>query len=316
MQKTFRNSIMACFEKPNPIMENIKYICWQEEVCPTTGRHHWQTYVEFNNSYSLKKCQNLVGVKNCHIEARKGSPIEARDYCKKSESAVANTFEEFGVIPEVRKKCQGQRNDIALIKKLVDEGKNYNEIGKEYPNFIIKFSKGIKELIQIRDYELNNKFNKPLVFVIWGNAGSGKTKMIYEKHPPSDCYKLEAVNGDALNFDNYIGQKVLIIDDFYGWIKWGQLLNLLDGYPMKLNVKYGHAWKAWDYIYITSNVPWTDWYPSKHGAREEPDGSIYRHPLLDPLKRRIDYIVEKNRKVNEPVKEPKIISDDFLNIKK
>ena len=57
MAKSFRSSFMACYGKPNPDMTKIIYICWQEEVCPKTGRHHWQTFVRFKTKNSILALQ-------------------------------------------------------------------------------------------------------------------------------------------------------------------------------------------------------------------------------------------------------------------
>jgi hypothetical protein len=43
------------------------------------------------------------------------------------------------------------------------------------------------------------------------------------------------------------------------------MLRLLDGHPMKLNVKNGRAYKAWSKVYITSNVAPALWYNKELG---------------------------------------------------
>jgi hypothetical protein len=53
---------------------------------------------------------------------------------------------------------------------------------------------------------------------------------------------------------------VLLIDDFYGWIKYGFLLKVLDIYPLRLAVKGSHAYACWETVYITSNKAPETWY--------------------------------------------------------
>ena len=41
----------------------------------------------------------------------------------------------------------------------------------------------------------------------------------------------------TLWFDGYRGQKTLILDDFYGWLKYGDLLKILEGHPYRCQMK-------------------------------------------------------------------------------
>lgn len=292
-QKKYRNSCMALFEKPNFDMTKIIYACYQEEECPTTKRRHFQTYVEFKDSYNVKSCQKYVGVANCHIEKRQGEPEQAREYCRKSESKVGDFFEfgDFSKCPNFKNK--GKRNDLVKLADDIKSGKKLDELD---PVMIIKYSKGIKELKAIVDKKKNKKWKEPEVFLIWGDAGAGKTKMIFDKEGEDNCYKLDKCKNEVW-FDGYDGEKVLIIDDFYGWIPWCQLLNFLDGYSLKLQVKSSHTWKGWEKVYITSNKHYTEWYPSK--ATEDD---------LEPLTRRIKYELKVERPKGQKVRQPKKIN--------
>ena len=59
----------------------------------------------------------------------------------------------------------------------------------------------------------------------------------------------------------YMGEKTVLIDDFYGQIPFAELLNILDGHRLQLNVKGSHAYAAFDTVIITSNESPLDWYP-------------------------------------------------------
>lgn len=64
-------------------------------------------------------------------------------------------------------------------------------------------------------------------------------------------------------WDGYDGHEDVIIDDFYGWLKWSFLLNLLDRYPLMLPNKGGYCECKIKRIIITSNKSPEEWYPSK-----------------------------------------------------
>lgn len=94
--------------------------------------------------------------------------------------------------------------------------------------------------------------------VLWGISGSGKTRYVFDKFGPLNVYKLN--NYDNLWFDGYNNQKILLIDDFYGNIKYWLLLNLLDKYHTNIPIKGGFKVSNWNKIFITSNEHWEYWY--------------------------------------------------------
>jgi len=110
------------------------------------------------------------------------------------------------------------------------------------------------------------------VSVHWGRTGTGKTKGVFDdvEARGETLYKLDSAN--TLWWDGYMGEKNLLIDDFYGWIKFGTLLNILDIYPLRLDIKGGFAYAAWTRVYITSNKIWQEWYKElsheQHAALE------------------------------------------------
>lgn len=61
-------------------------------------------------------------------------------------------------------------------------------------------------------------------------------------------------------FDGYEGEPRLVIDDFYGWIKYGMLLRILDGHQFRGEVKGGHIYGHWTTVIITSNKRPDEWY--------------------------------------------------------
>lgn len=54
---------------------------------------------------------------------------------------------------------------------------------------------------------------------------------------------------------------MILFDDFYGQIKLGVMLRLLDHYICRLPVKGAFSYANWTTVYITSNVHPDDLYP-------------------------------------------------------
>ena len=226
-------------------------------------RKHIQGYIYFDNPRSFNSVRLALG--RSHVEAAKGTPEENRKYCAKG-----GDFKEFGVIPK-----QGKRNDIIALRDAILGGKTDYEIivsddlCETYARYI-KFADRCREAAQ---REQAKTFRKLEVIVLYGPAGTGKTRYVYDNE--RDVYTLTQAQKEVW-FDGYCGEKVLVIDDFYGWIKWAFMLKLLDGHPCRLNKKGGAGYALWNKVYVTSNKPPWEWY--KKGYPDE-------------LKRRITNIV-------------------------
>ena len=79
-----------------------------------------------------------------HFEIARGTSDEAADYCKKD-----GKYTEYGSITKMGR--SGERNDLNCIKKLISEGKTYEEICEGHFETCAKYSRFIKERIQERD---------------------------------------------------------------------------------------------------------------------------------------------------------------------
>lgn len=188
----------------------------------------------------------MVGSR-AHIERSKGTDEQNRTYCSKS-----GDFIEFGTPIG-----QGRRSDLDRVVQMVKSGTGtYQTIAEECPREFIKFHKGIKELlIQIRPPTDRDFKTEVSIFV--GEPGSGKSKRAYEEAKAfGDVYYKP--RGDW--WDGYHQQQSIIIDDFYGWIKYDELLKITDRYPYRVPIKGGYEIFNSRRIYITSNNTIDKWY--------------------------------------------------------
>lgn len=248
-----------CFTSYDDVLSidesKVKYCIYQPEICPTTGKHHYQGYIEFVKPQRYKGAEKILGGSKCRFFPRKGTREQARDYCLKGESRKPDTtYTEIGNF-EIK---QGSRVDLSKVYSLIADKKPLAEIFKECPMEFMKYHSGIKEAKAIVDREASKRFRHVKVIILRGDAGIGKTRYVYDTYGYDDVYKLDCSNN--VWFDGYEGQKVLLLDDYYGWLKWGHFLNILDGYPMRLDVKCSFTYAQWETIYITSNKPARQWY--------------------------------------------------------
>ena len=45
----------------------------KKEVCPTSGRLHWQGYIELKDKARLGKVKEVLGCPSAHLEMRRGT---------------------------------------------------------------------------------------------------------------------------------------------------------------------------------------------------------------------------------------------------
>lgn len=230
----------------------VKYLVYQHEV-GENGTPHIQFYIQFG-----KGQQRLSWFKKrlprAHVQVQRGTSEQARDYCMKTDTRVEGPYE-YGTFT-----TQGKRTDLEGVYDDIKRGAPMHEIVDNNFSTYVKYHKGIQSAKFILDKKKHNVWRNVHTTLICGSAGSGKTRSVYEKHGYDNVYKLD--NSDSqLWFDGYDpSQHVLLIDDYYGWIKYGQMLNILDGHPFRCNVKGGHVYANWDTVYITSNKSPKTWY--------------------------------------------------------
>lgn len=118
-----RNWMFTAFNNPVIGVDAcIGYYIYQKEKAPTTGKEHWQGYIEFNKKMTMRAVKMLFGDFKLHLEMRKGTQEQAINYCSKLETRMEEPVK-FGVA----KKC-GKRSDIDEIMTDIQEGATMREI--------------------------------------------------------------------------------------------------------------------------------------------------------------------------------------------
>jgi hypothetical protein len=232
------------------IRDHAQYLVFQDEKCPETGRVHQQGYLELNRPWRLNRVKKIIH-QTCHFEPARGTSEENKKYCSKSETSVEGSFAEYGQPGQ-----QGKRNDLDAVKQDLDSGKSIQEIADKHFATFVKFHAGIEKAITLlqkkRDF-------RPIVTVIVGPPGSGKSKYIRDHHDQQDICTVTAMKGTPW-FLGYNNHKVVVIDEFYGQWEWAFLLEVTDRHAMQVQVKGGNREFNSTHIYITSNQALDTWY--------------------------------------------------------
>lgn len=135
-----------------PLTHGLKYVIYQLERCPTTHRLHWQGYIKFSNPVSLQYIkQHFPILQTAHMEKRRGSDAEARDYCAKENTRELGPFE----VGSWEGK-QGQRSDLATyaeaVRRLAQAGCTWKsacrQLAEEFPGTHLRFRQHGQGLFQ------------------------------------------------------------------------------------------------------------------------------------------------------------------------
>lgn len=202
----------------------------------------------------------------------------ARNYSMKEDTRVRGPYE-FGEPPK-----QGERTDLNKIGKMIVEGVPLSEIAKEFPGKYIQFCRGMEKL---KIATIPDRKTKPRVIWLWGKSGVGKSLYPSGWYPdPKDRY----IKDGTMWWDNYWGQKCVVIEDFDGKWPFRDLLRCLDFYAYQAQVKGGYVKIPAETIFITCEFP-----PEHFWGKDDvlfSNGKIDDENMLDQILRRIDQVVE------------------------
>lgn len=139
-------------------------------------------------------------------------------------------------------------------------GKPVIEVVDAYPSVGIRYLHNLDKLrSRLRKAEVP-RFRELEVIVFYGETGQGKTKRVHDETEDGSLYIADlACDGW---WDNYDGEEVVLIDDFYGQIPISKMLRILDRYRLQLPVKGGSCWAEYKKVYITSNDHPDKWWPN------------------------------------------------------
>lgn len=247
-----------CFTLNNPTTEELStlsttynrspactYMVYQKEE-GSNGTTHIQGYLEFNAAQRFGTVKRLIS-QRCHLEKRRGTRQQARDYCMKEETRLEGPWEYGTWIPG----GQGRRSDLHGVREAITSGTSEVELWDSYFPAMVRYHRGIDRYRNIksvpRDFE-------PVVHVLYGPTGTGKSKWCFDTYPgaywkPQDNW-----------WDDYDSQDAVIFDEFYGWLKFSVLLRICDRYPLRLERKGGYVTFRSKQLIFTSNVPPEEWY--------------------------------------------------------
>lgn len=250
IHKTFQRAV-ECKE--------LRYAIFQLEYGEETKRIHIQGYAEFPRPIRRSGALRIIG-RGAHVERRRGTRAQARDYCRKRQGHVAGPYE-FG---SWEAGGQGKRTDGRAVLDRIKAGANLRDLLDFKPGYFIRYTNGIKTAIGLQGGPNRDGVT---CTVLIGPTGTGKSHRAFQELP-------EAYVWDGGKWwDNYDGQRDVIVDDFCDetdrkrMVPLNELLKILDKYRYQCQVKGGYVWLKATRFIITSNVEVDNWYPGASSIR-------------------------------------------------
>lgn len=232
---------------------HVRYIVFQKERAQT-GKTHYQGYVEFKKSHRLNGVRDIIA-SNAHFEPRIGTAAEAIAYCKKDDTRIEGPWEAGEA-----SKGAGTRTDLGVFRDAIKDGGRRALLYEQYPGMMArypKFYEGYRMTLQPEGWR------KVTCILLIGDTGTGKTRYIYDNW--LGFWRLPMIT-TGLWFDTYDGHTHALIDDFAGAaskVSLVSLLQILDGYFIKVPIKHGFTWWGPTHIAVTTNLEPRTWYQWK-----------------------------------------------------
>lgn len=213
----------------------------------SNGTPHLQGYINSGRSSRLTfpGWKKAIGAR-AHIEKAKGDDEQNQKYCSKD-----GDFWEHGKV-----QYAGKRNDLESCCEIIKKGGTINDVCEQHPTTFVKYSKGLRDLSAVIARRDGRNF-KTVVYVIVGPPGTGKSRLCFDA---SNAIGSTYYKSRGEWWDGYEGQTCVVMDDFYGWIKYDELLKIMDRYPYQVPIKGGYVPFKSKYLFITSNEPIENWY--------------------------------------------------------
>lgn len=230
----------------------VEYLVAQQER-GEEGTFHIQGFVIFKKKRRLTWLKAHVN-ERAHWEVARATPEKAAAYCKKEETRAGHQWE-YGKLPE-RQEVKKPNERLQEAAEELDVIKEGYKRPSEIPSITLMqcgFLNAYKELTAdiLGPYRPNLK-----VITLVGPPGTGKSFAIQHWFP--DHGRI-IMGNNGVWVQNPLS-KVMVLEEFCGQIQLQRMLQLLDPYPLALEIKGGMRPAMYELIIITSNTRPDGWY--------------------------------------------------------
>ncbi len=276
-------------------VEGLKWAVGQVEQGHKEETPHIQFGICFDENHA-KRFYTMKKYFPCaYIAKALGNNFDIMKYCTKQDTRIEEPFK-FGNIGEMRGRTDREEFYLAL-----KSGADNFELLENFYSLTTTY--GFDKIDSIRDVFFNsrykNEFRNVETTFIYGDSGVGKTTLVYQEFGFENVFRVSYYG--KFQFNGYRGEKILVLDEFAGQINLGWLNQILDGFPLKLEVKGGERIACFEKVFICSNYSFDELY----GKQKEENARLY-----ETVFRRVHHIYRVNKK-GEFIKEKESIFEDI-----
>lgn len=245
--------------KIRELMSGLKsciYYIMCDETGGKDGTYHTHIYAVFKNPVRFSTLKKRFPT--AHIEKAVSTHTNNIAYVKKAgkwkdtdkgATSIPNTVEEWGTCP-----LDANGTDAVLVElyAYIKDGLSNYEILEKSADFI-RFEDRIDRIrLTLKQEEYKNTWRNLEVIYIYGDTALGKSRYVMEKYGYSNVFRVT----DYLHpFDTYLGEDVILFEEFSSNFRINDMLNYLDGYPLKLPARYSDKTACYTKVYFTTNLP-------------------------------------------------------------
>ena len=257
-------------------MFNWSYYCLSDEEGGEENTYHTHLYFYCKNAVGFKKVKSVF--ESAHIDKACGSSKENRDYIRKegkhfdkSSTSVEGSFEEYGELPlDNSEQCIKVSDDVY---NMIKDGCSNSEIIDAHPSYMSKIASIDSTRNMLLYDKFRNEFRNVEVTYIFGSTGAGKTRYVMDKFGYKNVCKITSYKHP---FDNYDAEDVILLDEFHSQIDLPDLLQITDGYPLKLDARYSDKVACYSKVFIISNKDLSEQYLEEQASNKESYNALIR----------------------------------------
>lgn len=318
----------------------IKAAIWSYEQ-GENGTPHIQGYLQLVSKCKWPALKNKLRPLHAWCAPARGSPQDNVDYI----SHTGSHEDKVGLVKgpwfygELKMSSAGNRTDIDGLVASIKNGDSIKTLAEKHTGTMLKYFNNAQKISQLLNKKTRSWMTE--LYIYTGVAGSGKSHAAFTE--ATDYLKFNNIDeqpyylmvpankSSPLWWQDYVGQSVVIIDDFYGSIDIDFFKRLIDRYPCTVNCKNGHAEFLARRVYITSNTGWRNWWPTELLANKNNEEAIERRifcakvfteKYIDQVRANADMLRDddffnefrcRDDDLAEPENAPVLYQSDFLD---
>lgn len=254
-------------------LKSYNYVGQLEKAA--SGYEHWQIYIDNRGKGNIRFATLRSKFPKGHFEKAIGTPAECVAYVSKVDTSLGVVVKNGEI--DTAAKAIGQAAIMARATEMILENGQTSddvleELGAGFGNArAIREIEAFAHRRMAREQAEQGGIDRSVSFIT-GAPGVGKTALLYRRHG-ADLYSATSYKHP---FDEYVGQSVMLLDEYAGQIEFELLLKMLDRYPVNLPARFNNKFALYDTIYMVSNLRLEDLYKSVQRHRPEQWNALVR----------------------------------------